>query len=352
MALDPVLAKIPGLAGYLAQDQYSRGQEAQEMQTMRGAYALHEGLQRRRLEQEMRGAVASSGGDPAKAAQALVQMGTPDSIALAAKLRGMLPKPAEPFTLGPEQMRFGPNGEVIASGLGKDPKEKVTWGEPYQMGGAWVQRSSDGQIKQAVAREPQVRVTNEAPVTPVTIQDPKDPRGTIIIDGRTGKTLGKGPKMTEAGKIDAKTDLSMQGLGSDLQKAEDLLMGVARTSDGQVVKGNLPTGSGAGALYDSAAGFIGMSPSGAEEASSLKTVASRLISRIPRFEGPQSDKDVNEYKQAAGDAGNEKMPRARRLAAIRKMREIYAGYETGQKGRLVNSDRRDPGAPKPTVVDW
>ena len=33
MALDPVLAKIPGLAGYLAQDQYSRGQEQQEAQT-------------------------------------------------------------------------------------------------------------------------------------------------------------------------------------------------------------------------------------------------------------------------------------------------------------------------------
>lgn len=34
MALDPVLRSIPGLAGYLAQDQYSRGQEAQEAQTI------------------------------------------------------------------------------------------------------------------------------------------------------------------------------------------------------------------------------------------------------------------------------------------------------------------------------
>lgn len=184
----------------------------------------------------------------------------------------------------------------------------------------------------------------EPSVTPVTIQDPNDPSATIVIDGRTRQVLGKGPKMTQAGAIDAKTNLQMTGLGADLKKAEDLLLGVTRTSDGQVVKGNLPTGSGLGSIYDAAAGFVGVTPAGAAEADSLKTVAARLVSRIPRFEGPQSDKDVKLYQQAAGDAGNEKLPRGRRLAAIKTMSSIYEGYESGSRGRLIGNRRSGDGA--------
>ena len=341
---DGVLSRIPGLGGYLsaqANDQQMQMGQLQQFGALQGIAAKQQAMQE---EKQLRGILSQSGGDPAKAVQALVQSGSPQAIGLAAKLQSMMPKPAEPYTLGPEQTRFDATGKPIAFGMGKDPKEKVTWGEPYQMGGAWVQRSSDGQIKQAVGREPQVRVTQEAPVTPVTIQDPNNPRETIIIDGRTRRLLGKGPKMTEAGKIDAKADIAMGGLGSDLQKAEDLLTGVVRTSDGQVVKGNLPTGSGVGKIYDAAAGFVGMTPSGAAEADSLKTVAARLVSRVPRFEGPQSDKDVTLYKQAAGDAGNEGLPRGRRLAAIKTMREIYSGYESGAKGRITGGRRGNDGS--------
>ena len=208
----------------------------------------------------------------------------------------------------------------------------------------------EGRMKQfMVDNRPPVQ---PQPVTAVTIQDPKDPNATIVIDGRTKQVLGKGPKMTEAGRVDAKTNLMMTGLGSDLQTAEDLLTGVTRTSDGQVVKGNLPTGSGVGSLYDKAAGFFGMSPEGAAEADSLKTVAARLVSRIPRFEGPQSDKDVKLYQQAAGDAGNDNLPRGRRIAALKTMRSIYAGYESGQRGRLIGNRRAADGAAAPKVVDF
>lgn len=365
MPLDPVLARIPGLAGYMAQDQYSRGMEQQEIQTMRSASALQDSVQKRRLDQEIRGAVSASGGDPARAAQALVQLGTPDSIALAAKLRGMLPNPDGRFSAAGDGILNTRTGAISANPYSRDPRPQnqsnvarlmsemaaLPEGDPRR---ATYQNAIRKETETARQISPTIVNNNPQPVTPVTIADPADPTGrnTIIIDGRTRQTLGKGPKMTQVGAIDAKTELTMQGLGSDLQKAEDLLTGVVRTSDGQVVKGNKPTGSGVGALYDSAAGFVGLTPSGAEEAEALKTVAARLTSRIPRFEGPQSDKDVAEYKKASGDAGNEKVPIPRRLAAIRKMRELYSGYETGQRGRLITSDRRDPGAPKPTVVDW
>lgn len=44
-------------------------------------------------------------------------------------------------------------------------------------------------------------------VTPVTIADPKDPNKTIVIDGRTNKVLGAGPKLTQTGAADAKLEL-------------------------------------------------------------------------------------------------------------------------------------------------
>ena len=182
------------------------------------------------------------------------------------------------------------------------------------------------------------------------IEDPRKPGSMITVNpeqydeaaymkGDNKGVLGRAKSMTQAGAIDAKTNLTMTGLGSDLQSAEDLLTGVTRTSDGQVVKGNKPTGSGIGAAYDAAAGFFGATPAGAAEADSLKVVAARLTQRIPRFEGPQSDKDLALYKQAAGDVGNEKLPIPRRLAAAKTMRSLYAGYESGQRGRLIGNRR-------------
>lgn len=208
----------------------------------------------------------------------------------------------------------------------------------------YVQRGPDGktridpayqEFEAMKASKGGTKVNMPAAVTPVTIQDPNNPNATIIIDGRTRQVLGAGPKMTETGKANYKQAQTMQGLGSDLQRAEDLLMGQVRDSEGNVTKGNLPTGSGIGSLYDAAAGFVGASPTGAAEADALRTVAGRLVQKVPRFEGPQSDKDVALYKQMAADAGNDKIPRERRLMAVQKMREIYQGYEDGSKGRLL-----------------
>ena len=51
-------------------------------------------------------------------------------------------------------------------------------------------------------------VIQEAPITPVTIQDPDNPGATIVIDGRTNRVLGKGPKLTQAGSAEQKLQLA------------------------------------------------------------------------------------------------------------------------------------------------
>ena len=360
MALSDALARVPGLGGYLAQNEISQNAGMAQLQKVGTLSQLQQQMQAQQEAAALKESLAGSA-SPEEAIKRLMAAGTPQSIALASKLRGLVPKAESPFAK-PNMKDFTPGSletfartknpaDLVAAPKPKD--DKGVWSEPYNLNGVTVQRNSKtNEIRTAASRPPQVHVTNEPPVTPVTIQDPNDPRGTIIIDGRSRRVLGKGPRMTEAGKIDAKADLAMSGLNADLQSAEDLLTGVVRTSDGQVVKGNLPTGSGIGSLVDRAASVFGMSPSGAAEADQLKTVAARLIAKVPRFEGPQSDKDVTLYKQAAGDAGNESLPRDRRLAAIKKMRQIYSGYESGERGRITGGRRANDGGAGPTRIQF
>jgi len=265
-------------------------------------------------------------------------------------------KREEPVTLPEGAQRIGPDGKIIVENkkdfrppvapdfkIGELRKMKMGRNEvtqEYQGGGVWKEISK-GELDKPAS----TTVINPPAITAVTLQDPNNPNATIVVDGRSGRVLGAGPKLTETGKSNFKQATTMQGIGSDLQKAEDLLLGQVRDSEGNVTKGSLPTGSGIGSVVDSAAGLFGMSPSGAKEADALKVVAGKLIQKVPRFEGPQSDKDVALYKQMAADAGNERIPRERRVAAVQKMREIYSGYEDGARGRLVQ-DQITPSRPQ------
>ena len=54
--------------------------------------------------------------------------------------------------------------------------------------------------------------------------------------------------------------------------------------------------------------------------------------KMPKMTGPQSDKDVQLYREMAGQVGDPMVPRAQRQAAaatIRKLNEKYAGMPQG-----------------------
>lgn len=229
------------------------------------------------------------------------------------------------LAMAEKALRDNPNLAVTEVGVDGRPgwMRKVLYNKTNPS--AQMQQIGDPYMSAAAAKN-EFKVEMPQPVTPVTVQDPKNPDATIIIDGRSGRVIGSGPKLTETGKMNVKKQSSMEGLASDLQEAEDLLTG-AKT-------GSKPTSSGIGSAYDAAASLFGATPEGAAEADALKVVAGRLVQKVPRFEGPQSDKDVTLYKQMAADAGNEKNTIPRRLAAVRQMRKIYEGYETGEKGRI------------------
>jgi len=86
---------------------------------------------------------------------------------------------------------------------------------------------------------------------------------------------------------------------------------------------DVSTGSGAGALVDLAAEFVGSSTEGAQAISRLKPIADMVLKLVPRFEGPQSDADTKSYRDAAGDLANPSLPREQRKAAAQTILRLF-----------------------------
>lgn len=87
------------------------------------------------------------------------------------------------------------------------------------------------------------------------------------------------------------------------------------------------TGSGIGSRVDDLARFFGVGTNGAQAIAQLNTMSYPFKYMIPRFEGPQSDRDTNLYVEAAGDFANPKKTQAERLAALQGMIFILKKYD-------------------------
>jgi len=352
MASLSVLANVPGYAGYLARRGQIEDQQAQEQQqelVQAGALQrLYQNQQTMRTTQEDRATAArdraqlesvmsATGGDPQKAIAALLKAGTPKSIELASKLKGLLPTVTE------------------------------QWSEPYDMGGAWVQKNATtGQIRQAVPREPASASGGANPYYTFI----STPEGIVAGDARTGSVAPvqvRGRRVMKApddpanrgriagavvsGEAQARRAFNMGGIGAIIKSAEDILHGRDTATGRPVTK---PTGSGVGALYDRAAGLVGVSPSGAKEAQALKAVSGALTAKMPRMEGPQSDRDVQLYREMAAEIGNDGLPIDRRIQALEVVKSLWAKYERLNPGAFVDGQLgadAAPARPAPQGVD-
>jgi hypothetical protein len=125
-----------------------------------------------------------------------------------------------------------------------------------------------------------------------------------------------------------------------------LLTGTKPGPDGKPVSSGraLPTASGVGTLANSALGFVGLSTPSADTAKALEVAAGKLITIVPRFEGPQSDRDVALYKQMAGDVGNSNLPISQRLAALDQVESLFAKYERGYGAATTGEMNQAAGA--------
>jgi len=144
--------------------------------------------------------------------------------------------------------------------------------------------------------------------TLTTIVNPDNPSETITVDARVYKGGGKGAEgVIGAGKPSAtqeKASLLKAQMGKDIDFAITELTNV--TKDGGLI--DQSTGSGAGRLADIGAGFFGQATEGAIAIGKLKPIQDLVLKMVPRFEGPQSDKDTQSYKEAAGQLADPTLP--------------------------------------------
>lgn len=83
-----------------------------------------------------------------------------------------------------------------------------------------------------------------------------------------------------------------------------------------------PTGSRIGQLRDLAGDVIGKTTTSGDLASQLDIVGASMTMNVPRYSGPQSDKDIFAYREAAGQVGNRGLPIDQRLSALREIKAI------------------------------
>ena len=102
-----------------------------------------------------------------------------------------------------------------------------------------------------------------------------------------------------------KAEQAEKNLGRDIERTSKELADIVK--DGGLI--DKSTGSGFGRAVDVTNRFFGKATEGDIAASSLAPIADMVLKMVPRFEGPQSDKDTASYKEAAGRLADPTLPR-------------------------------------------
>jgi hypothetical protein len=162
-----------------------------------------------------------------------------------------------------------------------------------------------------------------------------DAAGNVTQFNRQGKIIGQPGAVAKPSATFEKTQALQKQQNRDLTLAIKEL--TEATKDGGLI--DQSTGSGAGRLIDAAAGFGGYATPGAIAIAKLKPIADIALKMVPRFEGPQSDKDTASYKEAAGQLADASLPVAIRKAAGKEVLRLM----TARKGQFVTEAMANEG---------
>jgi hypothetical protein len=162
-----------------------------------------------------------------------------------------------------------------------------------------------------------------------------DATGNVTQFNRFGQVIGKPGAVGKPSAQFEKTAALQKQMGRDLDLAITEIENAIKKG-GTLDKS---TASGAGRLLDAAGNFIGYATEGSVAAAELKPIADLGLKMVPRFEGPQSDKDTASYIQASGQLANESLPVATRRAAA----ETVVRLMKSRKGQFVNQTMANEG---------
>lgn len=191
-------------------------------------------------------------------------------------------------------LQLGPNGQVSVMPGAAQSLQDVRQAEGY--GKQQGQNISDLNYKPQIAGgEAQQRQAAELQYAPA------------IASGRTiGEATGKKEAAIQTRAIQA-PQVSM-------------LLGEAKKLLPNATSGGFDTQS------RDLMGYMGHATDASKIDSQLDIIGAQLVANVPRMEGPQSDYDVQMYKQAAGDLANPRKPIESRMSALQIMEQLNSKY--------------------------
>jgi hypothetical protein len=178
-----------------------------------------------------------------------------------------------------------------------------------------------------------------------------DDQGNVTFYNAYGEKLRTEPNAGKRSPTLIKQEQAEQNLSRDIARTTKELAEI--TKDGGLI--DQSTGSGAGRLADIGARFVGRATEGDIAITKLKPIADMVLKMVPRFEGPQSDKDTQSYKEAAGQLSDPSLPTTLRKEAgktiLRLMRERKDQFAGEGMDTSPNQRRAAPPPPSGFVTD-
>jgi hypothetical protein len=160
--------------------------------------------------------------------------------------------------------------------------------------------------------------------------------GTVTNFNKFGEVIGTVKGVGKPSAQFTKTKEQTKRLNTDLNLAITELENA--TKDGGLI--DQSTGSGLGKAMDVTRAFItGGAGTGAIAGAKLGPIADLALKMVPRFEGPQSDKDTQSYKEAAGQLANTSIPNEIRKQAGRTVLRLMKN----RKNQFVSQDMAQEG---------
>lgn len=169
--------------------------------------------------------------------------------------------------------------------------------------------------------------------------------GIFLLDKKTGKMIpatagapaagegpidvGRPPQVLQPATKKTETAEEVKKRLSEEKRVKDLGLAVAEVEK-VMQPGDLidqSTGSYIGNLIDGAMATIGVGTPGYEANARLAPIADLVLKMVPRFEGPQSNYDVQSYKDAAGNLADPTVPNNVKRAAAEEIVRLFKKYK-------------------------
>lgn len=137
---------------------------------------------------------------------------------------------------------------------------------------------------------------------------------------------------------------------SDEKRVKDLGLAVSEIERAMTPGGLIDSATGGylSNLYDTAAAVFSMGTDSSAALARLAPIADLALKMVPRFEGPQSNYDVQSYKDAAGNLANPNVPASTKRAAAEEIVRLFKKY----KDQFEYAGDGAGGAPAPGVIDF